>query len=166
MHLPLEASKMSSGTKQGMAPGGRRNAAIEQGMCVGKVLSGGNFTLLAEGMGSHWQLLDEWARERYQEILAGDNFAHRVVAKHAHQLPKMPPMEEQEVIILLIRRFLDQTTGHASVEDAAVYLARSSWDVRIASYRWIDPDNRAGKRAAGPRRPCRKPPPQPHSPAS
>ena len=128
---------------QSVAPRGDRNVAIEQGMCFGIVLSGGNFTLLAEGMGTHWQLLDEWARTEYQEISEGDNFARRVIAKHIHQLPKMAPMEEQEVIKFLIMRFLDQTTGHASVEDAAVYLARSSWDVRLASYRWIDPDNYA-----------------------
>ena len=134
---------MSSQAKQSAAPGGNRNAAIEQGMCFERVLGGGNFTLLAEGMGSHWQLLDDWARTKYREISEGDNFAHRVVARHKHQLPNMPPMEEQEVIIYLIRCFLDQTNGHASVEDAAVYLARSSWDVRVASYRWIDPDDYA-----------------------
>ena len=134
---------MSSRAKQRVAYGGDRNAAIEQGMCFEIVLSCGNFTLLAEGLGSHWQLLDQWARTRYREISEGDNFAHRVVARHIHELPNMPPMEEQEVIIYLIRRFLDQTNGQVSVEDAAVYLARSSWDVRLASYRWIDPDNYA-----------------------
>lgn len=112
-------------------------------MCSEIVLSGGNFTFLAEGLGRHWQLLDQWARARYRVISEGDNFAHRVVARHIDQLPNMPPMEEQEVIIYLIRGFLDQTNGHASVEDAAVYLARSSWDVRLASYRWVDPDNYA-----------------------
>lgn len=134
---------MSSREEQSVAPGGERNAAIERGMCFEIVLSGGNFTLLAEGMGSHWQPLDELARTKYREISEGNNFAHRVVARHMHQLPKMPPMADEEVIILLIRRFLDQTNGQASVEDAAVYLARSFWDVRHASYRWIDPDNYA-----------------------
>ena len=112
-------------------------------MCFKIVLSGGNFILLAEGMGNHWALLDELARTRLREISEGDNFAHRVVARHMHQLPNMPPMEEEEIIILLIRNFLDQTNGEASVEDAAVYLARSSWDGSLAIYRWIDPDSYA-----------------------
>ena len=80
---------------------------------------------------------------KLQEILEEKNFAYRVIARHIHQLPSMPPMGHQDVVIYLIRRFLDQTRGQAPVEDAAIYLARSSWDVLLASYRWIDPENYA-----------------------
>lgn len=134
---------MSHPAKQSAAPRKDRNAAIEQGIYSEIVLSSGNFTLLAEGLGSHWQQLDQWARTRYQEISKGGSFAHHVLARHMHQLPKMHPMEDQEVIIFLIRNFLDWTKGQASVEDAVVYLARSFWDVRLATYRWIDPDTYA-----------------------
>ena len=132
---------MSCPGKQSVAPGKDWNAAMKQGMCSEIVLSGRNLTLLIEGMGSHWQLLDQEARTKFQEILEEQSFAHRVIARHMRQLPSMPSMGDKDVIIFLIRRFLDQTKGHATVEDAAVYLARSSWDVRIASYRWIDPEN-------------------------
>ena len=134
---------MSYPATQSAAPRKERNTAIEQGMYSEIVLSSGNFTLLAEGLGSHWLQIDQWARIRYQEISKGGNFAHRVLARHMHQLPRMPPMEDQDVIILLIRNFLDQTKGQATVEDAVVYLARSFWDVRLATYRWIDPDTYA-----------------------
>ena len=60
-----------------------------------------------------------------------------------HKLPRMPPMEEQDVIILLIRNYLDGTPAQGSVEDAVVYLARSYWDVCLATYRWIAPDTYA-----------------------
>ena len=93
--------------------------------------------------GSHWQLLDQEARTKFQDILEEQNFAYRVVARHIHQLPSMPSIGHRDVIICLIRRFLDQTKGQATVEDAAVYLARSSWDVLLASHRWIDPENYA-----------------------
>ena len=134
---------MSYPATQSAVLGKERNTALEQGMYSEIVLSSGNLILLAEGLGSHWLQIDQWARIRYQEILKGGNFAHRVLARHMHTLPRMPPMEEQDVIILLIRNFLDGTKGQASVEDAVVYLARSFWDVRLATYRWIDPDTYA-----------------------
>ena len=123
-----------------MAPATDRKAAIKQGMCFAAALGGRKLTVLTEGMGNHWQLLDQAARTKSQEILEGHNLAHRVVARHMRQLPSMPSMGDKDVIICLIRRFLDQTKGQASVEDAAIYLARSSWDVSLASYRWIDPE--------------------------
>ena len=55
----------------------------------------------------------------------------------------MPPIGHRDVVIYLIRSFLAQTTGQVPVQDAAVYLARSSWDVLLASYRWVDPENYA-----------------------
>lgn len=131
---------MSNRAKQSVTPGRDRNAAIEQGMCFEIVLSGGNLTLLAEGMGSYWQMLDEIARIKFDEISEGDNFARRVVTRHLHQLPTMRPNEEEGLIISFIRQFLDQTNGQASVEVAVVYLARSAWDVSLAIHRWIDPD--------------------------
>ena len=76
--------------------------------------------------GSHWQLLDQEARTKFQDILEEQNFAYRVVARHIHQLPSMPSIGHRDVIICLIRRFLDQTEEQATVEDATVYLARSS----------------------------------------
>ena len=127
--------------KRSVAPEKDWNAAMKQGMYSGRVSSGRNLTRLTEGMGSHWQLLDQEARIKFQEILEEHNLAHRVIARHIRQLPSMLSMGDKDVIIFLIRRFLDQTSGQATVEDAAVYLARSSWDVRIASYRWIDPEN-------------------------
>ena len=134
---------MSRRGKQSVAPGKDWSTAMKQGMCSEIVLSGRTLTLLTEGMGNHWRLLDQEARTKFQEILEEHNFAHRVIARHMRQLPSMPSMGNQDVIIFLIRRFLDQTRGQATVEDAAVYLARSSWDVRLASYRWIDPENYA-----------------------
>ena len=100
-------------------------------------------TLLTEGLGSHWQHLDQEARSGFQDILEEQNFAYRVVARHIHQLPSMPSIGHRDVVICLIRRFLDQTKGQATVEDAAIYLARSSWDVLLASDRWIDPETYA-----------------------
>ena len=76
--------------------------------------------------GSHWQLLDQEAWTQFQDKLEEHNFAYRVVARHIHQLPSMPSIGHRDVIICLIRPFLDQTEGQATVEDAAVYLARSS----------------------------------------
>ena len=134
---------MSYPATKSPALGKERNAALEQGIYSAMILSSGNLTRLAEGLGSHWLQIDQWARLRYQEISKGGNFAHRVLVKHMHSLPRMPPMEEQDVIILLIRTFLDGTNGHASVEDAVIYLARSNWDVRLATFRWIDPDTYA-----------------------
>ena len=69
--------------------------------------------------------------------------SYGVVVRHIHQLPSMPSIGHRDVIICLIKHFLNQTKGQATVEDAAVYLARSSWDVLLASYRWIGPENYA-----------------------
>ena len=116
---------------------------MKQGMSIGIVLCGMTLTFLTEGMGSHWQLLDQEARTQFQEALEERSLAYRVIARHIRQLPCMRSMGHYDVVIYLIRRFLDQTRGQATVEDAAVYLARSSWDVLLASYRWIDPENYA-----------------------
>ena len=139
MYTRLRASK----AKQGLAPANDWKAVIKQGMCLQIVLCGKSLTLLTEGMGRHWQLLDQEATTKLQDILEEKNLAYRVMARHIHELPSMPPMGHQDVVIYLIRRFLDQTRGQVPVEDAAVYLARSSWDVPLASYRYIDPENYA-----------------------
>ena len=52
-------------------------------------------------------------------------------------------MGNKDVVIYLTRLFLDQTRAQVPVKDAAVYLARYSWNVLVASYRWADPENRA-----------------------
>ena len=137
MYTRLRASK----AKQGLAPANDWKAVIKRGMCLQIVLCGKNLTLLAEGMGRHWQLLDQEATTKLQDILEEKDFAYRVIARHIYQLPSMPPMGHRDVVIYLIRCFLDQTRGQVPVHDAAVYLARCSWNVLVASYRWADPEN-------------------------
>ena len=137
MYTRLKASK----AKQGLAPANDWEAVIKQGMCLRIVLCSKHLTLLTEGLGRHWQILDQAATTKLQEILEEKNFAYRVISRHIHQLPSMAPMGRKDVVIYLIRSFLDQTNGQVPVHDAAVYLARSSWNVLVASYRWADPEN-------------------------
>ena len=68
---------------------------------------------------------------KLQEVLEEKGFAYRAIARHIHQLPSMPPMGHKDVVVYLIRSFLDQTRGQVPVKDAAVYLPRSSWGRKL-----------------------------------
>ena len=137
MYTRLKASK----AKQGLTPANDWQAVIKQGMCLQIVICGKHLTLLTEGLGRHWQILDQAATTKFQEILEEQGFAYRVISRHIHQLPSMAPMGHKDVVIYLIRSFLDHTNGHVPVQDAAIYLARTSWNVLAACYRWADPEN-------------------------
>lgn len=55
------------------------------------------------------------------------------------ELPTMLGMQDQDMIIHLLTRFVDRTNSYSTMREAAIYLARTNWDLEEALVRWMNP---------------------------
>ena len=92
--------------------------------------------------GAHWDALYRNAESLLVRLGQDEtSFLFRLLDRYLDYLPRMPGMDQGETMVHWMTHFVDETQGHATLQEAAIYLARSRWNITTAIDRWCDEGN-------------------------
>ena len=92
--------------------------------------------------GAHWDALYRNAESLLVRLGQDEtSFLFRLLDRYLDCLPRMPGMNQGENMVHWMTHFVDETQGNATLQEAAIYLARSRWNITTAIDRWCDEGN-------------------------